>query len=153
MAMKTLGAILMLAGIFLLGILVLYGAPTNNLLLNTLERDFGPWIGMTLSVVGAVLLIGGSLSGGQAENLRAINSLVVELRNIEGKLEHIRIVAKHSVQEFSPKDYVTQYNGYDIYYKNRYYYIRDVNAKFFTQKGAESWIDTTEKERRRPKVL
>ena len=34
-----------------------------------------------------------------------------------------------------------QSRRYEIYYKNRLYYIRDVNAKFFSKEGAESWID------------
>ena len=151
--MKTLGALLILAGTSMLGTLVLYGAPTNILPLDKIETDIGAWVGMTLAIVGAILLVGGSLYGSQNESLRAINSLTAELRNIEEKLEHIRVVAKHSVQDFSPKDYVAQYNGYDIYFKNRHYYIRDVNAKFFTQKGAESWIDKTEWELRRPTVF
>jgi hypothetical protein len=85
--------------------------------------------------------------------LRSISSVVSELNGIEDKLDTIRVGARHSVQEFTSKDFVSERKGYEIYYKNRHYYIRGVNAHFFTVAGAESWIDKTELMRKNHIVL
>lgn len=76
-----------------------------------------------------------------------------EIRQIEDKLDAIKIDAKHSVQEFASKDFVAEHRDYEIYYKNRHYYVRGVNARFFTKAGAENWIDRAEARRENPTVL
>lgn len=91
------------------------------------------------------MLVGRAILATQSSLQEGLNSIPAELRNLEEKVDALQISAKHSIQEFAPEDKVEEYNGYEIYYKNRFFYIRDVNAKFFTLEGAESWIDRTEK--------
>lgn len=144
--MKVLGALLVLVGIVMLVGLVVLALPPEDSSLENIETDSAAWLGMAFAIVGAIFLVGSSISAAQTSILQSLSDLISELRRLERKLDNIRIAAKHSVQEFLPRDQISKYKGYEIYYRDRYYYIRDVNAKFFTQIGAESWIDkTTEK--------
>lgn len=103
---------------------------------------------MTLAIVGAVFLVGSTLSSMRRDILRSLASVASELRDVEDKLETIKVGAKHGVQEFVSIDFVAEHKGYKIFYENRHYYIRGVNARFFTKAGAENWIDRTEVRRK-----
>lgn len=151
--MKPLGALLVLLGLTMLGVLVFISKPVSIPYFAYIDQEAAAWFGMTLTIVGAVLLVGSTLSSMREDILRSISIVVSELNGIEDKLDNIRVGARHSVQEFTSRDFVSERKGYEIYYKNRHYYIRGVNARFFTKSGAESWIDKTELMRKNPSVL
>lgn len=151
--MKPLGALLVVLGLTMLGALVFITKPVSLPYFLYIDQEVGVWFGMTLALVGAVFLVGSSLSSMRKDMLRSMSSVASELRDIEDKIDTIRVGAKHSVQEFASKDFVAERRGYEIYYKNSHYYIRGVNARFFTKSSAESWIDRTEVRRENPSIL
>ena len=151
--MKSLGALLVLLGLTMLRALVFISKPVDIPYISHIDQEAGAWFGMTLAIIGAIFLVVSTLSSTRADILRSVSSVVSELHGIEDKLHTIRIGVRHSVQEFTSKDFVSEHKGYEIYYKNRHYYIRGVNAHFFTVAGAESWIDQTELMRKNPSVL
>lgn len=151
--MKAIGALLVLLGFTMLGAFVFVSKPVNIPYFSYIDQEAVAWFGMTLAIVGAVFLVGSTLSSTRQDILCSLRSVTSEIRQIEDKLETVRIGAKHSVQEFISKDFVAERRGYEIYYKNRHYYIRGVNARFFTKTGAENWIDRTEVRRENPTIL
>lgn len=143
--MKIFGVILLLLGV---GIMAMYAfniVPNNIPNFESIDANLASLLAGVLAIVGAVFVVGGVLQSGQHQILSAIHNLSSGLPHIETKLDTIKVAAKHSVQDFLPDDKIGEYNGYEIYYKNRMYYIRDVNAKFFSREGAESWIDRLQK--------
>lgn len=151
--MKPFGTLLVLLGLTMLGALVVISKPVNIPYFSHIDQEVGVWFGMTLAIVGAVLLIGSTLSSIALDILRSLSRVASALRDIEDKLNTIKVRAKHSVRERAAKDFIAEYKGYEIYYKNNYYYIRGVNARFFTKSGAESWIDRTKVRCENPTVL
>lgn len=143
--MGILGILCVLGGLGLGAGLLMNLLPEPMLAFVTLEQDTLILSALTLIVMGVILLVGRAILTTQSSLQEGLNSIPAELRNLEEKVDALQISAKHSIQEFAPEDKVEEYNGYEIYYKNRFFYIRDVNAKFFTLEGAESWIDRTEK--------
>jgi hypothetical protein len=137
----------------MLAALVFISKPVNIPYFSYIDQEAGAWFGMTLAIVGAVFLVGSTLSSMREDILRSIGSVVSNLNGIEDKLDIIRVGAMHSIQEFTSKDFTSEHKGYEIYYENRHFYIRGVNAHFFTRIGAESWIDETELMRKNPTVL
>lgn len=143
--MGILGILCVLGGLALGAGLLMNLLPEPMLAFVPLEQDTLLLSALTLVVMGVILLIGRAILAAQSSLQQGLNSIPAELRNLEEKVDALQISAKHSIQEFTPEDKFEEYNGYEIYYKNRFFYIRDVNAKFFTWEGAESWIDRTEK--------
>ena len=143
--MKILGMFCVLFGLGLVIGLLTSRLPEGVLSLVPLGQDTLILLCLTFVVIGVILIVGGSILAAQANLQHGLHGIPAELRNLEEKVDALQISAKHSIQDFSPDDKIEEYNGYEIYYKNRFFYIRDVNAKFFTRQGAESWIDRTEK--------
>lgn len=144
---------MVLLGLIMPGALVFITKPSNNPYFSDIDQEVGAWFGMTLAIVGVVFLVGSTLSSIRQDMLSSLSRVESELRDIEDKLDAIKVRAKDSVQEFASKDLVAEHKGYKIYYKNRHYYIRGVNARFFTKAGAESWIDRTEVRRENLTIL
>lgn len=141
--MKAFGTLLLLAGLTILGALVFVSMPANIPSLSRVDHEAGAWFGMTLALIGAGFLVGGNLSSMLEDTLRSIISIVSELRGIENRLDPIRGGARRSVQEFTSKDF-SEHKCYELYYINGRYYIRGVNANFFTKTTSERRIDKTD---------
>lgn len=142
--MKYLGFLILIIGLSMMIGFVITGIPASVPVLVDIETDLGAAMGMALAIVGSLFFVGGMVTAEQSHIIHMLQQLPENLNKIENHLSGIKISAKHSVQEFLPKEKVEDYNGYEIFYKNRFFYILGVNAKFFTREGAENWIDKTQ---------
>lgn len=115
--------------------------PMNIPELRAPSPELGALASVALIIMGSIFIVGGALLKAQTELLHKMTLPYKNLENIEQKLATLAIEAKHSVQEFQPNDKIRNYRGYEIFQKHRYFYIRDVNAQFFTLRGAEHWVD------------
>lgn len=60
--MKQIGALLVLLGLTMLGALVFISKPVYFPYFSYIDQEAGAWFGMTLAIVGVVILVGSTLS-------------------------------------------------------------------------------------------
>lgn len=149
--MKALGFLSVILGIASVSVAVGNHFPETSAYipdLMTSDPHVLIYIAAALIMFGSVVLFIEKVYSKQSTLNANILHALRELHELDRKIDALQISAKHSVQDFSTDQKVAEYNGYEIFFKNGFFYIRDVNAKFFTREGAESWIDKTEWKRR-----
>lgn len=146
--MTAFGSLSLIAGVASFLAAVIPDLPVSMPEGLTVEPEIAALASVALIIMGSVFIVGGSLLKAQRELLHHINTPHKDLESINQKLSSLTIEAKHSVQDFMPQDKIRNYRGHEIFQKNQYFYIRDVNAKFFTLRGAETWVDKTHSRRK-----